>query len=168
MTVAPKNITANHIADYFISLSNESGNLISNLKLQKLLYYAQAWHLAYYKTRLFEGSFQAWVHGPVLPEIYDKYKHFSWKPIERNDLDKSYIDHFASTIVMPEQYELLQEVVNEYFGLTSFELEKMTHQESPCEIARQGLSNDEPSNKVIEDQWLIDYYSKYVNVEEEI
>src|SRR5260221_3271487 len=69
------------VADYFIRLANETGSFISNLKLQKLVYYAQAWHLGIKGAPLFQEDFQAWVHGPVIPELYQKYKSFAWQPI---------------------------------------------------------------------------------------
>ena len=69
------------IADYFVRLANETGDYISNLKLQKLVYYAQAWYLAISDEALFEEDFEAWVHGPVIPELYQEYKSFGWRPI---------------------------------------------------------------------------------------
>lgn len=62
------------VADYFIWLANDSGSFISNLKLQKLVYYAQAWYLAIYGQSLFDEDFEAWVHGPIIPSLYQKYK----------------------------------------------------------------------------------------------
>ncbi len=150
------------IVDYFIALSNETGNLLSNLKLQKLLYYAQAWHLAYFETRLFEGTFQAWVHGPVLPEVYSELRHFGWRPIAKDSLNQEYIEHFCNEIVSPEQCELLQDVVDEYFGLTAFELEKLTHSEKPWQLARTGLAKDEPSDNIISDRSMIEYYKEFL------
>ncbi len=72
------------IADYFIWLANNTGSFISNLKLQKLVYYAQAWYLAIHDQPLFNEEFEAWIHGPVIPVLYQKYKTFSWKPILQN------------------------------------------------------------------------------------
>lgn len=66
-------ITCFDIAKHFIRFANEEGSFISNLKLQKLVYYAQAWHLAIHGTPLFEEDFEAWVHGPVIPSLYQKY-----------------------------------------------------------------------------------------------
>ncbi len=157
-----KKTTYNFLVDYFIGLSNETGNLISNLKLQKLLYYAQAWHLAYFGDRLIEGDFQAWVHGPVLPEAYREYRNFGWRPIEREDLDQRYIDNFCDKIVSKEQCELLVDIVDEYFGLSGFELERLTHSEDPWKMARADLPMDAPSENVITDQSMIDYYQQFV------
>src|SRR5437016_1983852 len=77
------------IADYFIALSNESQSPITNLKLQKLVYYAQAWHLAILKKALINEDFQSWAHGPVIPQLYNDYRSNGWKPIYREDLTPS-------------------------------------------------------------------------------
>src|SRR6185369_5131439 len=72
------------IADYFIGLANETGSLITNLKLQKLVYYAQAWNLALNDGRaLFDDDFEAWVHGPVIFDLYNDYRALKWNPISK-------------------------------------------------------------------------------------
>ncbi|MBK8483153.1 MAG: DUF4065 domain-containing protein [Saprospiraceae bacterium] len=153
-------VTHQDISNYFISLANDSGSFISNLKLQKLLYYAQAWHLAKFKERQFEGEFQAWIHGPVLPESYQEFRQFHWKPILK-DVDKNFHKQFSASL-NPEHAEMLFNVVNEYFGQEGYTLEKLTHNEDPWKLARIGLSDDEPSNNIIQIDWMINYYSKYL------
>lgn len=74
-------LTCYNMAEFFIHLANNTGSYISNLKLQKLVYYAQAWYLGIYGTSLFEEDFEAWVHGPVIPALYREYKEFACKPI---------------------------------------------------------------------------------------
>lgn len=62
-----------HIVNYFLSDTNDRDDSdISNLKLQKLIYYAQAFHLAIYELPFFDEDFEALTHGPVCPEIYHK------------------------------------------------------------------------------------------------
>ena len=136
------------IAQYFIWLANETGSFISNLKLQKLVYYAQAWHLALYSKPLFEEDFEAWVHGPVIPELYQKYKKFGWHPIDEDakpDLPQNIIN-------------FLDEVAQEYLACDSYELEQMTHIEAPWNQARPNLLPDAPSNEIIHKEWLKEYY----------
>ncbi|GAO44713.1 hypothetical protein FPE01S_03_07520 [Flavihumibacter petaseus NBRC 106054] len=149
------------IADYFIGLSNETQTLITNLKLQKLVYYAQSWFLALNKTELIHEDFQAWVHGPVIPQLFNDYKIWSWKPIIREDLNKEKFDAIKA-VLPPEVKALLADVEYEYFGLTAYELEKLTHNEAPWVITRNGLPNDAPSNRVIPKSLISDYYSKFV------
>lgn len=157
--MSEKNFTK--LSDYFIALSNESGNLISNLQLQKLMYYAQAWHLAKFKTRLINRDFEAWVHGPVIPDVYHYYKNNGWMAIVRKDLDQQKINEFESELDA-KQLELLNAVVEEYFVLPAFQLEKMTHSEDPWLIARGDLPKDAISSKVISNEDIIKYYGKFL------
>ena len=68
-------ISAFNVADYFLVQQDEdAGDLISNMKLQKLLYYAQGYFLAIANEPLFHERIYAWTHGPVVPKVYHKYK----------------------------------------------------------------------------------------------
>jgi uncharacterized phage-associated protein len=136
------------IGDYFVWLANQTGSFISNLKLQKLVYYAQAWHLALHHTPLFQEDFEAWVHGPVIPELYQKYKGFGWKPILED----------ANPNLPVNVSEFLSEVAEEYFACDTYELEQMTHIEAPWNHARGNLPLDRPSKAVIQKEWMKEYY----------
>ena len=70
--------TADRVAARLVNFSHEHGSPVSNLKLQKLLYYAQAWHLAFFGAPLFDEDFEAWVHGPVVPRVFRCYRSFQW------------------------------------------------------------------------------------------
>lgn len=143
------------IADYFIALSNDTENLITNLKLQKLVYYVQAWHLAVFKEPIFEDNFEAWVHGPVIPQLYRDYKQFSYNPInEEKEASDVLFAKFGSEI-----QTILSDVTEEYFGRTAYELEQLTHSEDPWIKARNGISASENSSQVIEQLSMKDYYS---------
>ena len=73
---------AHDVAKYFVSLvDEEAGDSISNLKLQKLLYYAQGAHLALRDEPLFGEPIEAWTHGPVVPSVYRQYKQHGGEPI---------------------------------------------------------------------------------------
>ncbi len=152
------------VSDYFIALSNETGNLITNLKLQKLVYYAQAWHLANFKKDLFVEDFQAWVHGPVIPALYGEYKMFGWKPIIREDLTSERFLEIKKSI-SNELHSLLDLVTNEYFGMSAFDLEQLTHNEDPWVNSRNGLQMDEPSDRIITKESIMKYYSRYIDEE---
>src|ERR1044071_4359251 len=75
-------ISALRAARYILRRMHDSGEPISNLKLQKLLYYAQGWHLALRNEPLFHERIEAWVHGPAVPPVYGHFKKWSWQPIE--------------------------------------------------------------------------------------
>jgi uncharacterized phage-associated protein len=115
----------NEVAKYFLTLGDEeAGDLLSNLKLQKLCYYAQGFHLALFGKPLFEDSIEAWTHGPVVPELYHAYKQ-----------------HGSGAIPMPQGFEvesinkdvreLLDEVYNTYGQFSAWKLRNMTHDEAP-------------------------------------
>lgn len=140
------------VADYFIWLANETGSFISNLKLQKLVYYSQAWHIALENKPLFAEDFQAWVHGPVIPSLYQKYKSFGWQPISQE-----------STPELPKSVlQFLDEVAEEYFACDAYELEQMTHAEDPWQWARGDFPPDGSSSEVIKKEWMKEYYKSRV------
>ena len=151
--------SANQVAQNIIGFSHEHGDPISNLKLQKLLYYAQAWYLALYDVPLFDDPIEAWVHGPVVPSVYGKYKGWSWRPIdiepEEEEFDSQTRNH-------------LDEVMDVYGGLSAYDLEKLTHQEDPWRNARGDLPPDAPSNNVISHQDMRDYYKVRVDGKDQV
>jgi uncharacterized phage-associated protein len=148
------------IADYFIAFSNDTGNLITNLKLQKLMYYAQAWHITIFNEPLFDKDFEAWVHGPVLADLYHEYKSFKWHPIEREDLEDKF--KIIESQLDKELKEFMEELCDEYFGLTAYELERLTHSEAPWKNARSGLTPDQSSSEEISRDDMKDFYSNYL------
>lgn len=71
------------IAQLLLSKAAEGNQeLMSNLKLQKMLYYEQGFHLAAFDTPLFDENIEAWMFGPVVPEVYEKYAKYDAKGIE--------------------------------------------------------------------------------------
>src|SRR5689334_17203169 len=90
-------INVNAIADWFIARSHEAGDPITPLKLQKLVYYAQAWYVALYDKPLVRDEFQAWLHGPVSPRLYQRFKALQWRAIEEDvrppELPPEIIEH---------------------------------------------------------------------------
>ena len=141
--------TAAHVADYLLWASRERGEPLSNLKLQKLLYYAQAWYLALHDRPLFSDDFQAWVHGPVLPSQYHRFKAAAWMPI-------------AEPVDEPDLTADVKAFLNEILDVFGVEnavaLELMTHRERPWIEARRGLPPDAPSTTTISKCSMRDFY----------
>ena len=118
-------LTCFDVAEYFLSKTDEeAGDVISNLKLQKLVYYAQGFTLAVTGKPLFDEQIEAWQHGPVVPDLYHRYK-----------------DHGAFGIPAPtnvdfskfpaEIKEILDEVYDVYGQFSAWKLRNMTHEEAP-------------------------------------
>lgn len=141
---------ASEIANYFIWLSHETGALLTNLKLQKLLYYSQGWYLAFYQKPLFKDNIEAWIHGPVVPCIYKKYKIFQWNPIA---------EKAEKPLLNPKTNSFLVSLSKAYFHRDGYELELMTHQEKPWINARKGLKPDVNSNNIISRKDMQNYFT---------
>ena len=152
-----KKISHKDIAEYFLAFGNESGEVITNLKLQKLVYYAQAWYLANNKESLFDSDFQAWVHGPVIPSLYREYKHWGSSPICNELKFESVKQNFDA-----ETLSFLEVVTKAYMPFGAYQLELMTHQEEPWIQARQGCDPDEKCETVISRDLMTEFYGKKI------
>jgi uncharacterized phage-associated protein len=72
---------ASLIAFAFVKKGIDEGKFVTQMKLQKLVYFAQGVHLAKYHKPLINETFQAWMYGPVIPEIYQNFKLYGSRPI---------------------------------------------------------------------------------------
>ncbi|MFZ2430945.1 MAG: type II toxin-antitoxin system antitoxin SocA domain-containing protein [Lutibacter sp.] len=118
--------SAEHIAEYLISKSNpvEGGELLSNMKLQKLLYYCQGFYYAKHKEKLFDDKIYAWQYGPVVPNVYHNYKHYYSDGIPSVILPENFI-------LLGKQKEMIDDVFNYFNQFSAIKLMNMTHAESP-------------------------------------
>ena len=88
-------------ANYIIeNLHKRNIDYLTNLKLQKLLYFAYGVHLSLFNEKLFEGEIQAWKHGPVVPLVYHEFKDCGKNPITPNSLARIVID-FSDEFEVP-------------------------------------------------------------------
>ncbi|WP_195951645.1 Panacea domain-containing protein [Clostridium saudiense] len=128
---------------------------MSHKKLQKLCFYAQALYLALNNEPLVDCDFQAWIHGPVCPELYGRYRHWGYREIPQAEMPENiradeYILNFINTIY-------------DGFGFMSADkLEQLTHSESPWIEARAGLEEWENSVNVIKRESMEQYYRIYL------
>ena len=133
------------LAHAFLQISS-----MTHKKLQKLCYYAKAWHLAIYDTNIISEPFEAWVHGAVQPTLYQEYKvyGFGYIPI---------IEEYAESI--PESFtSFAKEIYESYGDLSGDELEKLNHAEYPWINARKGLKAWQGSNNIIDENDMKKYY----------
>ena len=148
--------TAKKVADFIVAFAHEHGDPVSNLKLQKLLYYAQAWYLALNGDPLFDERIEAWVHGPVVPPVYGMYKGWAWQPIQ-DDIELAAVE--LPSVLTPH----LEEVMDVYGGMSVYDLEKLTRAEYPWQKARGNLPMDQPSNAVISQADMKEFYGRLAN-----
>jgi uncharacterized phage-associated protein len=145
--------TASTLAKYIIARCADRSELITNLKLQKLLYYSQAWHLALHGESLFRDRIEAWVHGPVVPSVFREYREFRWAPlpVDANvDISDKVATHTAK-------------VLKTYGALDAHQLERLTHSEGPWKEARAGLPADASCTRAITLESMRNYYSARLN-----
>ncbi len=118
-------LSAKNVAEYFLVSNDEEGrDLISNLKLQKLVYYAQGVYLALYNTPLFNDPIEAWTHGPVVPDLYHEYKKFGDQAID----GPANIDY---TKYSQQERDVLDDVYSCFGQFSAWKLRDMTHEERP-------------------------------------
>lgn len=152
----PYNI--NDIADYIIlRLTSEEDVSLVNLKLQKLLYYVQAWSLGINGSTMFEGKFQAWVHGPVNRTIYDRFYHKSlYGFIDREDvMNPVVMESLAETDI-----EFIDYILENYAGYNGTQLEKMTHEELPWREARGNIALTSRCTTEISEESMKTFYGE--------
>lgn len=119
--------TAFQIANILIKLAQNDadcngGDSMTNMKLQKLLYYEQGYHLAAFGKPLFTDNIESWMYGPVVPEVYEKYKQYGSSPlIEEDDNIK----------LNKDTRDLFIQVYDTYKDYSAIGLMNLTHKENP-------------------------------------
>ena len=154
-------ILPSDIAKYFLAQAINDGELISPLKMQKLVYYAYVWYLVKTKQKLFDEPIEAWPMGPVTPSLYSELKQYGSAPIPEEFLGgQKELDVVFDKL--KGQQELLRKVYEKYDSLTAFELVMLTHNEKPWLEARKGLKPTEQSTHSISDKDILSYYTENV------
>lgn len=141
MTTGNAKYSAQDIANWFLnynyqlrSYEDEDTDDISNLKLQKLLYYAQGCYLALENKNLFDDNIVAWKHGPVVESIYQEYKDFKSNGINR----------YERVEIDEDTQEFLKRVYSVFGKYSAWGLRNMTHNETPWKETELNcvISND--------------------------
>jgi len=126
---------------------------VTPLALQKLLYYAQGFYMAFFGKTLINDDCQAWVHGPVYPDIYYKYRDCG------RDIIQIDVDYDIEDILDDDRRELLNAIIKYLGYYNGTALEKMSHIEAPWIMARTGLHPDENSNNIISKKSIKEYFN---------
>jgi uncharacterized phage-associated protein len=122
---------------------------MSAMKLQKLSYYSQAWHLVWEDKPLFDDRIEAWANGPVAPALYRLHRgHFR----VTEDLLPGDID------VAPDEASTIEGVLRFYAGKSAWDLSNLTHSEDPWRAARSDVPDGAPSTSEITPASMAEYY----------
>jgi len=123
-----KQYTADQVAQYLLSLVEPDDNDVSNLKLQKLCYYAQGVGVAARDEPLFPERIYAWDHGPVVTTLYHNLKGHGGQPIPS-------AEEFDSEILDEADRQFLDDIYSYYGQFSAWRLRNMTHEEKPWQDA---------------------------------
>lgn len=149
------NLSVHRISDYLIYKTDVmSGDVITHLKLQKLLYYAWAWYLTLHKKKLFAGGFVAWPHGPVCVPVYKRFKDKGYAPL----VIKQPMNLGG---IAEDVQEFLDEILDDYGKYSAKKLEDLTHKELPWQLAF-----DRGKTSIKEDE-VIEFYTQQQREKEE-
>jgi uncharacterized phage-associated protein len=139
-------VSVHDVAAYILHKTGK----ITAMKLQKLVYYAQAWSLVWDENPLFHEKIEAWANGPVVPSLYKKHrgKYFlsQWLHGDRSKLSKT-------------QRDTINAVLDFYGDKSSQWLSDLTHMEDPWKNARQAIPPGVRSDKEITHASMAEYYS---------
>jgi uncharacterized phage-associated protein len=123
---------------------------MSTMKLQKLVYYCQAWHLVWDEQPLFPERIEAWANGPVVRALFDRHRgRFSVDAWPSGDPSR----------LTPAERETIDIVISDCAGLSGRQLGHLAHSERPWREARVGLGPTDRSSNEITPEALQDYYS---------
>lgn len=147
------------VADYFLVRYEREGSEVTHLQLQKMCYYAQAYHLAEYGEEMFNSSFEAWAHGPVSPTLYYKYRNAGYQPLP-SPLGVN-MSKFTSYML-----DILDTVWNKFWKKDPKWLEKQTHMELPWQQARGSTPYGEKCTQTIDADVMRDYYKGLIGMKE--
>ena len=138
-------ITVFDVASYILAKQGP----MTTMKLQKLVYYAQAWSLVWDEKRLFTNKIEAWANGPVVPSLYEQHKGlFKIRRLSVGD-GRKIRNSFKETI---------DAVLAYYGGRSSQWLSNLTHSERPWKDARKGLSPSQRGSREITLAAMSEYY----------
>lgn len=138
--------TVHDVAAYIL----EKMGKMTALKLQKLVYYSQAWSLVWDEKPLFDEPIEAWANGPVVRKLY--FYH-------RQQFDVSSWPHGSKVNLTEDEIDTINKVL-EYYGDKSAQwLSDLTHKEAPWRLARRGLADNERGTNVITTASMASYYT---------
>jgi uncharacterized phage-associated protein len=139
-------VNACDVAEYVLSKTGP----VSAMKLQKLVYYAQAWHSVWSEAQLFGDRIEAWANGPVVPLLYEQHRgQFILAPGQF---------HGDAHALDEDEADTVDRVLAAYGDKTSQWLSDLTHMEAPWLQAREGIPAGERSNREIPIAALAEYY----------
>lgn len=148
------------VANYFIGKAQNEGVRVTPMKLLKLVYIAHGWALGLYGTPLIGEEVQAWKYGPVVPSVYDDFRHYGRGAIERQKAIWTEEGELAvPSVTDPDTQQLLDSVWDAYKHLDGFQLSDITHEpNTPWDIVWNKLGGCNSRGAVIPPATIQEHY----------
>lgn len=126
---------------------------MSAMKLQKLTYYSQAWHLAFEGEPLFPSEIEAWANGPVVPALYRAHRG-------QFRIESDAFSGATPELLTDAEKSTVLAVMEAYGEMTAHELSNLTHSERPWQEARRGIPEGQRCNAVIDTATMLEFYEE--------
>ena len=124
---------------------------VTPLSLQKMLYYVQGFYYAFFNSFLFEEDCEAWIHGPVYKDVYDRFKDYRYNQIESEEN----LDELLFTSL---EISILDSVIKNFGCYSGKILEEFTHTEKPWLVARGNIPQNKKSQNIISKESIGEYF----------
>lgn len=138
----------NNVARYILE---RKGGHMSTMKLQKLVYYAQAWSLVWDEKPLFDSPIEAWANGPIIPDLYNQHRGLFTATIDTFPED--------SEKLTEDEKDTIDVVLGAYGHLNGQQLSDLSHSERPWREARKGVEDGASSTNEVSKEVMQEFYS---------
>ena len=138
----------NNVARYILE---RKGGHMSTMKLQKLVYYTQAWSLVWDEKPLFDSRIEAWANGPIIPDLYDQHRGLFTATIDTFPEDSGKLTE--------DEKETIDVVLGAYGHLNGQQLSDLSHSECPWREARKGVEDGASSTNEVSKEVMQEFYS---------
>tara|TARA_R100000365_G_C2737896_1_gene66938 strand:+ start:266 stop:769 length:504 start_codon:yes stop_codon:yes gene_type:complete len=153
------------VANFILDLSDSRGRAVTNLALQKIVYFCHVWSLIELERPLVRHKFEAWEFGPVLPYLYREFRGYDRLPITGRAMQLDSADgvfRVAKYNLDPNAESLVKEISKFYIQLRAGDLVELSHAEGgPWYSVWNHGGNVNPGMK-IDDRQIVEFYSKAV------
>lgn len=138
----------NNVARYILE---RKGGHMSTMKLQKLVYYTQAWSLVWDEKPLFDSRIEAWANGPIIPDLYDQHRGLFTATIDTFPEDSGKLTE--------DEKDTIDVVLGAYGHLNGQQLSDLSHSERPWREARKGVEDGASSTNEVSKEVMQEFYS---------
>ena len=138
----------NNVARYILE---HKGGHMSTMKLQKLVYYTQAWSLVWDEKPLFDSRIEAWANGPIIPDLYDQHRGLFAATIDTFPEDSGKLNE--------DEKDTIDVVLGAYGHLNGQQLSDLSHSERPWREARKGVEDGASSTNEVSKEVMQEFYS---------